>query len=96
MNLLRSEVFRRDVERQLRNYSEEYNLDDADVLKLCSRFNRALNDAIQLISANPEIGRQRLREYAPVANARSKALPRPFERFGFSIIWKEKQFSWTA
>lgn len=81
MKLERSERFDVDVERQFRWYLLETELDAAEAWALGARFAEAVEAALEVLTANPEIGRRRFGTYPDLAGTRSWRLRKPFHRF---------------
>jgi len=81
MTVQRSERFDTDVERQFRWYLLETDLDPVEALALASRFAEAVDETLEFLGRNPEIGRRRLRTYVEIAGTRSWRVGKPFQRF---------------
>jgi plasmid stabilization system protein ParE len=81
MTIERSKRFDTDVERQFRWYLLETNIEPLDAMALASRFAKAVDEALEVLRANPEIGRRRFKTDPDLAGTRSWAVPRPFQRF---------------
>ena len=81
MIVQRSERFDTDLERQFRWYLLETNLDPIDAWALATRFADAVDEALEFLRCNPEIGRPRFRTYPELAGTRSWKVRRPFDRF---------------
>jgi plasmid stabilization system protein ParE len=81
MIVQRSACFDRDLERQFRWYLLETGLAAADAMALATRFAEAVDDALELLGRNPEIGRRRFGTYPELAGTRSWGVPKPFHRF---------------
>lgn len=81
MTIQRSERFDADVERQFRWYLLETDLDPVDAMALATRFAEAVEDALEFLSRNAEVGRRRFRTYPDLAGTRSWKIRKPFNRF---------------
>ena len=81
MTVERSERFDTDVERQFRWYVLETELDPPAALVLAIRFASAVDEALDLLSRNSQIGRPRFATHADLAGTRSWRIPKPFHRF---------------
>ena len=81
MTVKRSEHFDSDLERQFRWYLLEADLDPADALALATRFAEAVDEALEVLRRNPEIGRRRFGTYQDLAGTRSWRVRKPFHRF---------------
>ena len=81
MRVQRSDRFDTDLERQFRWYLLETNLDSVDGLALATRFVEAVEEALELLGRNPEVGRRRFRTYADLAGTRSWRVRKPFHHF---------------
>ncbi len=81
MTVQRSERFDTDLERQFRWYLLEADLDPADALALATRFAEVVEDALDVLKRNPEIGRRRFVTDPDLAGTRSWRVRKPFHRF---------------
>jgi plasmid stabilization system protein ParE len=81
MTIRRSERFDTDVERQFRWYLLETELDPPEALALALRFASAVDETLDLLSRNPQIGRPRFASHADLAGTRSWRISKPFRRF---------------
>jgi len=77
----RSERFDADLERQFRWYLLEVALDPVDALALATRFAEAVDEALEVLERNPEIGRLRFGTSLELAGTRSWRIGKPFHRF---------------
>ena len=59
MTVQRSERFDADLERQFRWYLLEVALDPVDALALASRLAEAVDEALEVLQRNPELGQRR-------------------------------------
>jgi plasmid stabilization system protein ParE len=81
MIVQRSASFDRDLERQFRWYLLETGLDATDAMALAVRFAEAVEDALDVLGRNPEIGRRRFGTFPELAGTRSWRVRKPFHRF---------------
>ena len=81
MTVQRSERFDADLERQFRWYLLEVALDPVDALALATRFAEAVDEALEVLERNPEIGRRRFGASLDLAGTRSWRIGKPFHRF---------------
>jgi plasmid stabilization system protein ParE len=77
----RSERFDADLERQFRWYLLEVVLDPVDALALATRFAEAVDEALEVLQRNPELGRRRFGTCPDLTGTRSWRIRKPFHRF---------------
>jgi len=81
MNVVRSEQFNADVERQFRWYLVGSGLDAWPANQLAERFAHNVEDTLDFLSKHPETGRPRLKTTSGPSVMRSWSLKTPFSRF---------------
>jgi plasmid stabilization system protein ParE len=81
MNILRSESFDSDLERQFRWYLLQTGLDPVPAFELFERFAKAVDDALDFLGKNPEAARSRFHTFPDLPGIRSWRLHKPFHRF---------------
>jgi hypothetical protein len=81
MTLHRAERFDIDIQRQFRWYLLETGLDPVDGLALGTRFIDAVEATLDMLRANPGLGRRRFVAFPDLVGMRSWRVRNPFKRF---------------
>ncbi len=79
--VFKADEFVQDWENQVDWYLEQSDLDPPEAADLAQRFTDAMEQTLQFLAQNPEIGRPRLSSFSNVPGLRSWKLQKPFERF---------------
>jgi toxin ParE1/3/4 len=96
MNVVRAERFETDVHRHFRWYLLKSGLDTITAAELADQFAEAVENTLDFLGRNPEIGRPRFMRMHGLPGVRSWRVEKPFTRFLIfyrfedSTVWVER------
>jgi plasmid stabilization system protein ParE len=79
--LVESEAFLKELEHQFHWYVYETKLDLPEAIELAQQFKNAVNDTVESLLRQPNIGRRRFPQFPALQGTRSWRVKPPFDRF---------------